>query len=104
MKIIRILLLIALLGSAFGQIINGPRANPVTNDASTGTVLYGTAIIDSAGQAIAATISATTQSTFIVVSGSGTSGYAGLAYSGLAPCTMDSTISSGAGGYYVINS
>lgn len=74
------------------------------NDTTTGTSLNGTAIVNSSGDAIQATTSDTSVPVYIVLAGAGTSGNAILASSGLAPCVMDSTISSGAGGYYVINS
>jgi len=45
---------IALSAMAFGQLVNGLRGFPVPNDTSTGTTLNGTATIDAAGQALAA--------------------------------------------------
>lgn len=69
------------------------------------TVLYGTAKITSGGLAVAATTSDTSDPTFIVVGGAGSTGNAVLASTGsLAFCLMDSTIASGAGGYFVVNS
>jgi hypothetical protein len=88
-----------------GGVINGTRGFPAPNDSTTGTTLNSTAVIDSAGQAILAGTSNTNVPTYIVVGGAGTSGNGTLASLGtLAPCTMDATIASGAGGYYVVNS
>jgi hypothetical protein len=88
-----------------GGVINGTRGFPVPNDTTTGTTLHSTVVIDSAGKAIVAGTSNTGVPAYIVVGGAGTSGNAVLASSGtLAPCTMDTTIASGAGGYYVVNS
>jgi hypothetical protein len=87
-----------------GGMVNGSRGFPVPNDSTTGTTLNSTAIIDSAGQAILAGTSNTSVPTYVVMGGAGTSGNANLAVYGLAPCTMDATVSSAAGGYYVVNS
>ena len=85
-------------------IINGARAFPQLNDTSTGTTLNGTAIINSAGHALNAGITDTGIPTYIVVNRAGKTGNAGLGIAGIALCTMDSTIASSAGGYYVVNS
>ena len=88
-----------------GGLVNGSRAFPVPNDGTTGTLLNGTATIDSAGQAIQATPANTTVPVFIVVGGAGLGGNAALAAQGtMAACTMDATIASGGGNYWVIQS
>ena len=90
---------------AFGQgaTSNGAIANPVPNETTVGTTLNGTASINSAGQAIAATTAQTTVPTFIVVGNAGLSGSALLAASGIAYCRMDATASA-IGGQFVTNS
>ena len=93
-------LLVVLLfsGLAVGQgVVNGARDVPVPNDGSTGTTLDGTAVEDSIGQAISATTAQASVQRFIVIGGAGTSGYATLGQSGIAPCLMDSTVESSAG-------
>jgi hypothetical protein len=88
-----------------GGLVNGTRGFPVPNDATTGTALNATAVIDAAGQAITAGTSNTGVPTYVVVGGAGIFGHAVLASAGsLAACTMDTTIASAAGGYYVVNS
>ncbi len=79
-------------------------AIPISNAAVTGTILNNTAVINSSGNAIVATISNTTVPTYIVASNSGTTGQAQLAVLGQALCVMDSTVSGSAAWYYVINS
>jgi hypothetical protein len=74
------------------------------NDGSTGTTQFASAKINAAGNAINATTGDTAIPTYPVLAGAGTSGNAALAYSGPAYGTMDSTIASGAGGFYIINS
>jgi hypothetical protein len=92
-----------LFGQA-GGLVNGSRGFPVPNSATTGTTLYGTATITSAGQAINATTSNTTVPVYIVTGGAGTSGNAALALPGtMALCTMDSN-TTGAGSYFVVQS
>lgn len=95
------LLLCALqLGAAaFGQM-----TIPVMNAGTTGTTLNETAIVNSSGNAIVAGTINTGVPTYIVIGGGGTVGQAQLAVTGPAYCTMDSTIASAAGWYYVINS
>jgi hypothetical protein len=98
---------ISLSGAAFAQsggLLNGARAIPATNDTVTGTQLNRPAIINSAGNAIVANAANTTVPTYIVTGGPGITGNAALATAGVAACFMDSSIISGAGGMYVINS
>jgi hypothetical protein len=83
--------MIALLLS--GQtLINGARGFPEPNDGTTGTTLNGTAIVNTSNNAINAGTGNTTIPSYIVIGGAGTTGSAILASSGLALCTMDSTI------------
>jgi len=107
-KIFLVTLICLISDGVFGQsggVVNGTRGFPVPNDTTTGTTLNSTAVIDGAGQAILATTSNTGGATYIVVGGAGISGNAVLASGGtLAPCTVDTTIASGTGGYYVVNS
>jgi len=107
MKLLRTLLFLLVPAALFGQaggLVNGTRGFPQPNNTSTGTTLNGTAVI-TAGLAINAGTSNTTVPAYIVIGGAGTSGNAVLASDGsIAPCIMDSTISSGASNYYVINS
>jgi hypothetical protein len=84
---------------------------PVANAGTTGTTLNSLASIvagvDVHGNYIsnaAITPTSPTNPSYIVTGGAGTSGQAQLVFSGQALCTMDSTIASGAAGYYVINS
>lgn len=88
------------LGQSPGSLLNGSRGIPYPNDA-TGTTLYGTAIITTAGAAETAPANATGP-VRIVVGGAGTSGNAILASTGtLASCTMDAAVTS-AGNFFVI--
>lgn len=88
-----------------GGMVNGTRGYPQPNDGTTGTVVNETAIVNSAANAITAATSNTTVPTYIVVGGAGTTGNAVLASNGtLAPCKMDTAVSSSGGGYYIINS
>ncbi len=98
-------LLILVAAQAFGQAAttNGPIAMPFVNEATTGTTLNGTAVINSSGQAIGANTSQTTVPTFIVVGNAGISGNALLATAGLAYCRFDASTSS-TGGQFVVNS
>jgi hypothetical protein len=100
-------LILALGLSARGQELeNGATTFPQPNDTVTGTTFNGTVKINTSGKAINAGTADTTVETFICLLFCGTSaGNVGLAKPGsLALCTMDSTIASGAGGDYVINS
>ena len=89
-----------------GGLVNATRGFPQPEDTATGVVQYGTAIINASGNAIAANTGNTSVKTYIVLSPTSTAaGNATLAAQGsLAPCKMDSTIASGAGNYFVINS
>jgi hypothetical protein len=73
------------------------------NDTTTGTSLYGTAVINSSGNAVNAG-TGTGGPFYIVTSNAGKSGSAGLGLNGVFQCVMDTTIASGAYGYYVVNS
>jgi hypothetical protein len=100
-------LILALGLSARGQELeNGATTFPQPNDTVTGTTFNGTVKINTSGKAINAGTADTTVETFICLLFCGTAtGNVGLAKPGsLALCTMDSTIASGAGGDYVINS
>src|ERR1039458_6381789 len=104
MKTIFAVLILSILVSA-QSVINGSRGFPVPNDTSFGTTLNGTATISALGAAVKATTSNIQVPTYIVISGAGLSGNGTLASVGLlAVCTMDATVSSSAGAYYVINS
>lgn len=106
----KFLLITALLtlivgASASAQTLqNGAKTFPVANDNVFGTTLNGTAKVNTSNNAINAGTGDTTVPTYICLLNCGTSGNAGLAMNGLASCTMDSTIASAAGGFYVINS
>lgn len=97
-----------LAASAFAQsggLVNATRGYPQPNDGTTGTTLNGTAKAQANGTIINAGTGDTTVPTYIIIGGAGTSGQAVIAAQGtLAPCTMDSTIASNAGGFYVVNS
>jgi hypothetical protein len=96
----KLLALFALVPTfAFAQV-----SIPVTNDATTGTIINETAVINSVGNAITATTSQTSVPTFIVTGVPGTKAQAQLAVIGQASCVMDTTIASGASQYYVVNS
>ena len=82
----------------------GQASRVVPNATVTGTTLNSLATINTSYQAVIATTSNTAVPTYIVVGGAGTAGSAALAFGGQASCTMDSTIASAAGGYYVIAS
>lgn len=86
-----------------GGLVNGTRGIPYPN-ASGGTTVNETAVINASGQAATSTTSSVAVKAYIVVGGAGTSGNATLAMQGsIAPCKMDATASS-VGGDYVINS
>ena len=94
-KLILLFTLLASASLAFGQ-----ASVTYTNAGTTGTTLNYLASINTSNNAVL-TQSITTEAR-IVVAGAGTSGLAVLAVSGQANCNMDATISSNAGGYYVI--
>jgi hypothetical protein len=83
---------------------NGAVTFPVANEGTTGTTLNGTAIVNPSNLAINASTSNTTVPVYICLLNCGTSGNAGLAMNGLAPCTMDGTNASAAGNFYIIQS
>src|SRR5208282_5362057 len=100
MKRLNLLWLIPLLCSlAFGQ-----AAVTYTNAGTTGTTLNSLGVINTSNNAVIATTSNTGVPAYIVVGGAGTTGLGVLAVAGQASCTMDSTIASAAGGFYVIAS
>ncbi len=94
-KLILLFILLASASLAFGQ-----ASVTYTNAGTTGTTLNYLASINTSNNAVL-TQSITTEAR-IVVAGAGTSGLAVLAVSGQANCNMDATVSSNAGGYYVI--
>ena len=99
-----LLIILCAFASDAQQIVNGARAFPLLNDGGTGTTLNGTAKITAAGTAINSATTDTSIPVYIVVGGAGTTGYAAMGWGGIGACTMDSTISGSAGGFYVINS
>src|ERR1700761_4260704 len=98
-KLYTLFALLISMPAAFGQ-----AAIPVANAAATGTTLNSTAVINTSNAAVIAGTGNTGVPTLIVVGGAGTTGQAQLAVLGPASCTMDTTIASGAAGYFVVNS
>jgi hypothetical protein len=98
-KLYALLLTMAFASPAFAQV-----AIPVTNAATTGTVLNETAIVNSSNDAVVAATTNTTVPAYIVIAGAGTAGQSQLAITGPAPCIMDSTIANAAGWFFVVNS
>lgn len=107
MKLTTALLFAALSISAYGQTTEvGSVSTTAPNDATTGTVLYGTAILTSEGgvtTAIAATTANTVARVGIIGSGAGTTGRAAIAWGGIVPCIFDSSQSS-TQNFYVVQS
>ncbi len=113
MKSIFLFVCLALCAATVGAqtVTNGQNVNTsgtgnsvqCVNDTTTGTTVNRLAKIASTG-CINATTSDTNIPVYIVTGGAGTSGSAQLSVSGQASCVMDSTIASGAEGYFVVAS
>lgn len=94
-----LLVLLASASMAFGQ-----ASVTYTNAGTTGTTLNSLAKINTSNNAVITATTDVAVPAYIVVAGNGTTGLGVLAVAGQANCTMDSTIASAAGGFYVINS
>jgi hypothetical protein len=98
-KLILLFIVLTCASLAFGQ-----GSVTYTNAGTTGTTLNSLAIINTSNSAVIASTSNTGVPTYVVVGGAGSTGLAVLGVVGQANCTMDSTIASAAGGFYVIAS
>src|SRR3984885_1458826 len=98
-KLILLFIVLTCASLAFGQ-----GSVTYTNAGTTGTTLNSLAIINTSNSAVIASTSNTGVPTYVVVGGAGSTGLAVLGVVGQANCTVDSTIASAAGGFYVIAS